>query len=75
MSGYDQKRLSVTADTPARIVVQVDLTGDGLWRDHAALDVAAEQPAELAFPRAFPAYWCRMVSDRSATVTAQFVYE
>ena len=75
MSGYDHKRLQVTADGPARIVVQVDLTGDGLWRDHVALDLTETREVDYTFPRAFSAYWARLVCDRTATLTAQFVYE
>jgi len=75
MTGFDKKRLTLTADSAMKVRVEVDITGTGLWRAWQMLDVLPGQTTDYRFPDAFNAYWVRVVADRDGTATAQFHYE
>ena len=77
MTGYDRKhvRLSHDAAHPVRITLEVDALGDGSFRPWQRLDVPAGQTVEYAFPEGFHAYWVRVVSDTTSTVSARFLYD
>ncbi len=75
MTGYDKKSLTLAADKPVAIRVEVDITGTGLWRTWRTLEVGPDKPTEYRFPDAFNAYWARVVADRDCTATATFRYE
>ena len=75
MTGYDRKRLTLSADRPVAVTVEVDVTGEGDWRRYHRFEVEPDAPVDHAFPEAFGAYWVRVVADRDATATAQLTYE
>jgi hypothetical protein len=73
--GYDQRQLSLTADTPVNIRVEVDLTGEGHWVTYQTFSVAPGKSVEHAFPVAFQAYWLRVTADNDCTATATLKYQ
>ena len=74
-TGYDQKELTLKSDKPAKIRVETDLTGTGLWVTYQEFEVSPETPVTHRFPASYGAYWLRCVSDTDATVSAQLKYE
>ena len=75
MTGYDRKRLTLSADRPVEIAVEVDVTGEGDWRSYDVFRVRPDAPVEHSFPEAFGAYWVRFTADADATATAQLIYD
>jgi hypothetical protein len=77
MAGFDAKSLSLAhdGDDAIRMRVEVDVSGTGLWMPYRTFDVAPEKTITHDFPRAFQAYWLRVVSDADTTATAQLRYE
>lgn len=61
--------------TQARVRVEVDITGTGMWREYRTFDLAAGKELEHTFPEGFEAYWVRTVADRDCTATATFIYQ
>ena len=77
MTGYDRKRIQLrqSGAASARIRVEIDVTGTGLWREYRTFDVPAGKTVEHQFPEGFEAYWVRTVADRDCTATAWLRYE
>jgi hypothetical protein len=75
MTGFDRKSLTLTADKPVKIRVEVDITGTGLWRAWQTLKVAPGKATEYRFPDAFNAYWVRVVADRDCRASAILTYK
>ncbi len=77
VNGFDRKTLTLRHNEAGRIKVrvEVDITGTGLWQPYKTLDVPSVEPLQYEFPRAFCAYWLRLVSDHDAKLTAQFRYD
>jgi hypothetical protein len=74
-TGYDRKRLTLTADKLVQVTVEVDISGTGLWVPYQVFDVQADRPTQHTFPAAFSAYWLRFVANTDAVVSAQLVYD
>lgn len=74
-TGYDRKKLTLSTDAPARITVEADLTGTGLWVKYQSFDVSPGEDKSHTFPTSFGAYWLRCVSDTDAIVSAQLEYD
>ncbi|WP_367874699.1 hypothetical protein [Luteolibacter sp. Populi] len=72
MTGFDRKSLALSADHPATITAEIDITGSGLWVPYQSFAVKDRLTHE--FPAAFQAYWIRFTSDRDAKVDAQLSY-
>jgi len=75
MTGYDRKRLRLTSSATAKIRVEVDFSGTGVWATYREFEVKADAEIEHEFPAAFAAYWMRVVADRDTTATAQLTYD
>ncbi|MFA6544162.1 MAG: hypothetical protein WCS99_07035 [Limisphaerales bacterium] len=73
--GYDHRHLTLTANAPVTIRVEVDLTGEGLWVTHQAFPVEPGKTAGHDFPAAFQARWVRFVTDADCMATAALRYE
>lgn len=76
MTGYEGKTLTLRHDQsrPVAIDVQVDLTGDGLWRTYQRFDVPPASGTSHRFPDAFSAYWIRFSAASPCVATATLVY-
>ena len=74
MTGFDRKKVTLSADCDAGIALEIDITGSGTWarlRSYAVRK-GAETSDDLS---AIRAYWVRAVADRDCTATVQFNYE
>lgn len=76
-TGFDHKRVELTnnGDETVGITLEADATCLGDWRPYRAIDVPAKSAATLELPDAFQAYWLRVVSDKDANLSAEFVYD
>jgi len=76
MTGYDQKRLTLRNDgnAPARIRIELDVAGTGLWKSYRTFAVDSGSEQSFVFPESLQAYWLRAVSDRDGTLTVQLEY-
>lgn len=74
MTGYDRKRVGIHTASPAKVRVEVDITGNGLWQPYQGFDTG-ELLVQHRFPDGFDAYWVRFVADRDCTATALLKYD
>lgn len=74
-TGFDKKRLTITSSVAAKIRVEADFTGTGVWSEVVTIPVQAGKAGEYQFPDSFGAYWLRVASDKDTTATAIFAYE
>ncbi|MCC6880673.1 MAG: hypothetical protein IT576_00855, partial [Verrucomicrobiales bacterium] len=75
MTGYDQKKLTVSTDVASSVTLEVDLSGMGDWVVWKTFDLEGSgNPVEYHFPEAFQAYWVRFSSTVPARVSAQLDY-
>lgn len=76
MTGYDQKRMTLRndGDAPARLRIELDVSGTGLWKNYREFDLAAGATETFEFPESLQAYWLRAVSDQDGTFTVQLEY-
>jgi hypothetical protein len=77
MTGYDSKLLTLShdSDEPVTISLQLDITGDGLWKDYQSFEIPAGEQMEFKFPAFLTAYWLRVVANKDCEATAQLIYK
>ena len=75
MTGYDRKRVAITAGTATTIRLEVDIDGTRLWVPYESFAVQAGQTVRHSFPEGFGAYWVRSVSDKDAVASVIFDYD
>lgn len=75
MTGYDRKSVSLSSSRPARLKLEVDVDGTGLWIPYQSFDLQPDQAQHHTFPEGFSAYWVRVTSDQDTIATVQFLYE
>ncbi|MBN1853248.1 MAG: hypothetical protein JW829_11010 [Pirellulales bacterium] len=77
MTGYDQKILHLATAFPSPMTVhaEVDITGSGHWLRYRSFTISADRPICYEFPRAFQAYWIRLISAKDAVVTGWLEYQ
>ncbi len=74
MTGYDRKTLHLESSEATTILMQVDITGRGDWKDMRSFSLSEAGQVDFKFPEAFQAYWVRFVSAKDSTLTAQLRY-
>jgi hypothetical protein len=74
MTGYDRKLMAIRTASPAKVRVEVDITGTGLWQPYRTFDTS-EISVQHHFPDGFNAYWIRFVADRDSVATASLKYD
>jgi hypothetical protein len=75
MTGYDRKKVAISASAAANITLSIDIDGTAQWVPYKTFSVPPGKAVEYAFPDGFSAYWVRAVSDVDTTATVTFVYE
>ncbi len=75
MTGYDRKAVTLTSTNAAKISLEVDVDGTGLWIPYRGFALAVGTPIEHEFPAGFSAYWVRATSDVATTATVTFRYD
>lgn len=73
--GYDQRHLTLSADTLVAMRVEVDLTGEGHWVTYRTFSVAPGKSVTHVFPDAFQARWLRVTADKDCLATATLQYK
>jgi len=73
MTGYDQKKLTLTSDRETTFVVEVDFAHDR-WVEYQAIHVGAGETVLHEFPNGYSAHWLRVKSEREARVTGWLEY-
>ena len=75
MTGYDRKRITLSARDATRVAVEIDVDGTGLWIPYRAFDLKAGGEIEHRFPEGFSAYWVRTVSTKDTVASAILEYD
>jgi hypothetical protein len=73
MTGFDRKRVMLTADEDVEITLEIDLTGMGNWARLKTYKVKKGETATDDISRV-RAYWVRATAGRDCTATVQFDY-
>ena len=73
MTGFDRKRVMLTADEDVEITLEIDLTGMGNWALLKTYKVKKGETATDDISRV-RAYWVRATAGRDCTATVQFDY-
>ncbi|MCG8583933.1 MAG: hypothetical protein MI757_04385 [Pirellulales bacterium] len=75
MTGYDRKRVQLAADRDAKVTLEIDIDGTGVWVPFRTYELKAGKTREDQFPDGFSAYWVRAITDTNCSCTVQLVYE
>ncbi len=76
MTGYDNKEMLLKHDNEEVVTfrVEVDITGNGLWKAYNTFEVEPGASFEHGFPEGFSAYWVRVRANSDCRATAWFTY-
>jgi hypothetical protein len=74
--GFDKKSLHLWHDSTSDVSfdIEVDVTGDGTFRNYARKTVKPGEYLHSEFPDGFSARWVRIVPSRNCKATAWFIY-
>ena len=75
MTGYDRKRVTLSANDDTTITLEVDIDGTGLWVPYESFAVRTGETVQHTFPAGFSAYWVRAVSSHDTTASVIFEYD
>jgi len=74
MTGYDKKKVSLSADKDVKITLEVDFDLSG-FHTYKTFTVPAGKTINYEFPQGFSAHWIRAISDKACTATVEFTYQ
>jgi hypothetical protein len=74
MTGYDKKKVSLSADKDVKITLEVDFDLSG-FHTYKTFTVPAGKTINYEFPQGFSAQWIRAISDKACTATVEFTYQ
>ncbi|WEK36353.1 MAG: hypothetical protein P0Y53_02470 [Candidatus Pseudobacter hemicellulosilyticus] len=74
MTGYDKKKVQLTASRDVTITLEVDVDYQG-WHPYKKIGIKAGETVEHVFPEGYNAHWIRVVADQDCEATAWFLYE
>jgi hypothetical protein len=74
MTGYDNKKISLTANEDVTVTLEIDVDHNG-WHTYKKIKVPAGKTIEHIFPDGFSAHWIRATSDKDCKATGWLVYE
>ena len=72
LNGFDYGWLTLVADRPATVSMEVEIDGQGTWLKYRTFRLSPGERLVEKLPAAFSAYWVRFTCDRDAVLTAQF---
>lgn len=75
MTGFDVRRLNLSADKQATLTAEIDITGHGKWVSWKEFNVEAGSDVDYQFPDSLEAYWIRFTSNVDCMATAQLQYD
>ncbi|WP_316826348.1 hypothetical protein [Pedobacter miscanthi] len=73
MTGYDGKKVSLTADKDVAITLEVDFDLTG-FHQYKTFAIKAGQTIDYTFPDGFSAHWVRAISNKDCQSTVTFTY-
>ncbi|WP_316746799.1 hypothetical protein [Pedobacter gandavensis] len=74
MTGYDQKKVSLTADKDTKITLEIDFDLTG-FHQYKTFEVKAGKTIDYQFPAGFSAHWVRAIADQGCKATVWFTYQ
>jgi hypothetical protein len=74
MTGYDKKKILLTADKDVTITLEVDVDHNG-WHEYKKIKLQAGKTVEHVFPDGFSAHWIRARADKDCKTTVWLKYE
>ena len=74
MTGYDKKSLTLSADRPVTIRLEVNFDHQ-VYHTYQTFELDGRSPLEFTFPTDFSAHWVRLVASADCTATAILTYE
>ena len=74
MTGYDQKRVSISTNVNSLITLQVNVDLNG-WHNYRTIPTIAGQTFEHVFPDGYTAHWIRAVANQDCIATVYLVYQ
>lgn len=74
MTGYDKKKIFLTADKDVTLTLEVDVDHNG-WNVYKKIKVPAGKTIEHIFPDGYSAHWIRAVADKDCIATVWLKYE
>lgn len=74
MTGYDKKKVSLSADKDVEITLEVDTDLSG-WHQFKKFKVPAGKTIDYVFPDGYSANWVRAVADTDCKATVWLKYE
>jgi hypothetical protein len=74
MTGYDKKKITLTANNDVTITLEVDVNHNE-WNEYKQIKVPAGKTIEHIFPDGFSAHWIRAVADKDCTATLWLKYD
>ncbi len=76
LTGYDKKTLRILSKTDAKIAVEIDVDGTGIWVEYCTVDAKAGKLLEKVMDKNFAGYWVRFRAlDESPSITASMLYQ
>ena len=73
MTGYDKKKVEVSADKDVIITLEVDFDHNG-WHVYKTFNVPTNKTIVYEFPEGYSAHWVRVKADKDVKATAYFQY-
>lgn len=73
MTGYDQKKVSITSDKDVNITLEIDFDLTG-FHQYKTFAIKAGQSINYEFPKGFSAHWVRAIADQDCQSTVMFTY-
>ena len=74
MTGYDKKKIKLTADKDVHFTIEVNTDLNG-WHVYKKFQVKAGKTVEYSFPDGYNAHWVRAVVDKDCVATVWLKYE
>lgn len=75
MTGYDKKRVTLSADRDTAITMEVDFDHQSGWHAYKVVTLQADAPVTYEFPASFSAHWIRFIASNDCEATAQMTYQ
>jgi hypothetical protein len=76
MTGYDQKKLTLSHDAkgPVEFIVEVDFYADGQWYSYQRVIVEPDKQFTHEFANGYSAHWLRVTANTDCRADAQLIY-
>jgi hypothetical protein len=73
MTGYDHKKVNITADKEVHVTLEIDFDLTG-FHPYKTFSIKAGQTVNYEFPNGFSAHWVRAIANKDCQATVIFTY-